>query len=171
MIVTFGTSGSSSNREVAAVAKSRGLGSEATPALSMVNTWYRYVTGNAFGGTLSVLLFTVVEPIGDHGPFFPVARSMRYDAAPATAPHERPTCSGFGDVVAVIEPGAGGRTEIVAEPDDEPLQPFASDTLCSEYVVDCVGVTLRYAGDCATPDIWSPSDQTILHGAVPLSTT
>ena len=61
-----------------------------------------------------------------------------------------------------------GLTVTSALPDDVPEQ-LASDTDVTVYVVVVAGETDRVAGEATTPDCVTPSDQTTLHGAVPVS--
>src|SRR4051812_34357162 len=61
-----------------------------------------------------------------------------------------------------------GFTVIAALPDAVPAQ-FPSETAVTAYVVVEAGETDRVAGEAATFDCVAPSDQTTVHGAVPVS--
>jgi hypothetical protein len=61
-----------------------------------------------------------------------------------------------------------GFTVTVALPDAVPAQ-LASDTDVTVYVVVDAGATERVAGEETTPDCVIPSDQTTVHGPVPVS--
>ena len=73
--------------------------------------------------------------------------------------------------ISAVPPAAAvgrGRTVTVALPVSVPAQ-FASFTDVKVYVVVAAGLTLRVAGDAATFDCVTPSDQTTVHGPVPVS--
>jgi len=61
-----------------------------------------------------------------------------------------------------------GFTVTTALPDDVPEQ-LASETDVTVYVVVTAGDTERTAGEAATPDCVTPSDQTTVQGPVPVS--
>jgi hypothetical protein len=61
-----------------------------------------------------------------------------------------------------------GLTVTEALPEDVPAQ-CASDSAETVYVVEPPGDTDRVAGDAATPDWTTPSDQVTVQGAVPVS--
>ena len=60
-----------------------------------------------------------------------------------------------------------GLTVTTALPDEVPEQ-LASETDVTVYVVVADGETDRIAGDAPTPDWVTPSDQTTVHGPVPV---
>ena len=63
----------------------------------------------------------------------------------------------------------GGWTVTTAPPDPAPPAQLASETAVTVYVAVAAGLTLRVAGDARTFDCATPSDQTTVHGPVPVS--
>jgi hypothetical protein len=95
----------------------------------------------------------------------PAAGDQRQDAPPEPESGVDPPAQ----ISAEPEAAAVGRglTVTTALPDPAPAQ-LASETAVTVYVVVAAGLTLRVAGEAATFDCVTPSDQTTVHGPEPV---
>ena len=121
--------------------------------------------------SVTVSVYTVVALGEADGEQLPASERPAAGAQAHTAPPEPESgVAPPGQIPAVPEATAVGRswTTTAAAPVAVPEQ-CASETAVTVYVAVAAGETDRLAGEAATPDWVTPSDQVTLHGPVPVS--